>query len=75
MRQLQETIKQLPVNDRWFLLKWLIELLQLQSRPQASLRPPETANLYPDTSFYGCIQDDTFFRHFQGNQTERESIS
>ena len=31
--QLQETIKQLPQNDRWFLLKWLVELLQPQVQP------------------------------------------
>ena len=31
--QLQETIKKLPQNDRWFLLKWLVELLQPQVQP------------------------------------------
>jgi hypothetical protein len=67
--QLQETIKRLSINDRWFLLKWLFELLQ----PQTNLRQPETSN--PDRSFYGCIQDDTFLRHSQGNQVEREPIS
>ena len=68
--QLQETIKKLSLNDRWFLLKWLLELLQ----PQTNLRQSETSTQYPDRSFYGCIQDDTFFRHSEGNQVERESI-
>lgn len=70
--ELQPLILKLSENDRWFLLKWLIELLQPQL--QTSLRHPEIENSYPDTSFYGCIQDDTFFRHFQENQAERESI-
>jgi hypothetical protein len=28
----------------------------------------------PNTRFYGCINDDTFVRHPQGNQSEREPI-
>ncbi|MEY2976450.1 MAG: hypothetical protein RLZZ435_587, partial [Cyanobacteriota bacterium] len=40
IEQLQETIKELPMDDRWFLLKWLIELLQPQvNNPQGQ---PET---------------------------------
>jgi|GEM_PF-449528 hypothetical protein len=37
-----------------------------------SLKPktPE----YPLTQFYGCIQDETFIRHPQGKQQEREAI-
>ena len=35
---------------------------------------PETLNQYPNPSFYGCIQDDTFFRHDQGTQADREVI-
>ena len=61
--QLQETIKQLPQNDRWFLLKWLVELLQPQLSTTSRQREP--LNQYPDARFYGCIQDDTFFRHPQ----------
>jgi hypothetical protein len=34
---------------------------------------PETSE-YPLIKFYGCIQDDTFFRHPQGKQPEREAI-
>ncbi|MGA0198944.1 MAG: hypothetical protein ACO3NK_07430 [Prochlorotrichaceae cyanobacterium] len=72
IEQLQETIKELPMDDRWFLLKWLIELLQPQvNNPQGQ---PETLNQYPNPSFYGCIQDDTFFRHDQGTQADREVI-
>ena len=72
IEQLQETIKELPMDDRWFLLKWLIELLQPHlNNPQEQ---PETLNQYPNPSFYGCIQDDTFFRHDQGTQADREVI-
>jgi hypothetical protein len=28
----------------------------------------------PLSQFYGCIQDDSFFRHLQGEQSERESL-
>jgi hypothetical protein len=29
---------------------------------------------YPLPKFYGCIQDETFLRHPQGQQPEREPI-
>jgi hypothetical protein len=39
---------------------------------QTSLsKETETASL---PQFYGCIQDDSFFRHPQPEQTERESL-
>ncbi|WP_238360732.1 hypothetical protein [Iningainema tapete] len=47
-------------------LKTLTESLQ----PETPTEAPE----YPLTKFYGCIQDETFFRHPQGQQQEREAI-
>ncbi|MDM9584836.1 hypothetical protein [Nostoc sp. GT001] len=47
------------------MLKTLIESLQ----PETQIETPE----YPLTKFYGCIEDETFFRHPQGQQ-EREPI-
>jgi hypothetical protein len=31
-------------------------------------------SIYPLPKFYGCIQDETFLRHPQGQQPEREPI-
>jgi hypothetical protein len=35
---------------------------------------PKTVEAEPLSQFYGCIQDDSFFRHPQGEQPERESL-
>jgi hypothetical protein len=48
------------------LLKTLIESLQPET--------PTELREYPLPQFYGCIQDETFFRHPQGQQPEREAI-
>ena len=32
------------------------------------------ASAYPSPKFYGCIDDETFIRHPQGQQSEREPI-
>jgi hypothetical protein len=53
-------------QNRWGLLKTIIESLQ----PETQTETPE----YPQEQFYGCIQDETFFRHPQGQQEEREPI-
>jgi hypothetical protein len=37
-------------------------------------RSPEAVEVHPLAKFYGCIQDDSFFRHPQGEQPERESL-
>jgi len=57
---------QLPIRERWALLKTLIDSVQ----PEA----PTSIREYPQPKFYGCIQDETFFRHPQGEQQEREEI-
>ncbi|MBH8551407.1 hypothetical protein I8751_03230 [Nostocaceae cyanobacterium CENA357] len=51
----------------WALLKTLIES---SLQPETQTETPE----YPQTQFYGCIQDETFFRHPQEQQQEREPI-
>lgn len=35
---------------------------------------PKAIEAEPLSQFYGCIQDDSFFRHPQGEQPERESL-
>jgi hypothetical protein len=35
---------------------------------------PKAVEVHPLAKFYGCIQDDSFFRHPQGEQPERESL-
>jgi hypothetical protein len=35
---------------------------------------PKAVEVHPLAQFYGCIQDDSFFRHPQGEQPERESL-
>jgi hypothetical protein len=39
-----------------------------------SLQPETETPEYPLPQFYGCIQDETFFRHPQEQQSEREPI-
>jgi len=64
---LAELTEELDLNQNgWSLLKTLIDSLQPETRTET----PE----YPLTQFYGCIQDETFFRHPQGQQPEREPI-
>jgi hypothetical protein len=36
--------------------------------------PSKDAEVTPLAQFYGCIQDDSFFRHPQLEQSERESL-
>ncbi|MEA5593435.1 hypothetical protein [Rivularia sp. UHCC 0363] len=57
---------QLPAVERWELLKTLIYSVE----PETDTSTPE----YPQPQFYGCIQDETFFRHPQGEQQKREEI-
>lgn len=64
---LAELTEELDVSRGWaLLLKTLIESLQ----PETQTETPE----YPLPQFYGCIQDETFFRHPQEQQQEREPI-
>lgn len=36
--------------------------------------PPKSVEAVDLSQFYGCIQDDSFFRHPQPEQPERESL-
>lgn len=63
---LAELTEELDLSRGLTLLKTLIESLE----PETQIETPE----YPLTKFYGCIQDETFFRHPQGQQQEREPI-
>jgi hypothetical protein len=78
LQQLKEQVLELTLEDRWTLLKLLIELLQPSSLSTSSLIPePITStslNAHPLSQFYGCIDDDTFVRHSQPKQPERELI-
>ena len=63
----QSPVAELPEEfDLTRLLKILIEFLQPAT--------PTEITEYPLPQFYGCIQDETFFRHPQGQQPEREPI-
>ncbi len=63
----QSPLAEVPEElDLTGLLKTLIKSLQ----PKTETETPE----YPLPQFYGCIQDETFFRHPQGQQPEREPI-
>jgi hypothetical protein len=48
------------------LLKTLIESLEPEN--------PTFIREYPQPQFYGCIEDETFFRHPQGQQPSRQPI-
>ncbi|QSJ15568.1 hypothetical protein JYQ62_27615 [Nostoc sp. UHCC 0702] len=52
------------------------DIIQLLKILIESLQPATPAEIleYPQPQFYGCIQDETFFRHPQGQQPEREPI-
>jgi len=77
--ELQQQLLQLPPKDKLYIIQLLaqnltthnIESLQLGSQT-ATL--PTRITEYPLPQFYGCIQDETFFRHPQGNQSEHEPI-
>ncbi len=53
-----------------------LDLTQLLNTLIESIQPqtPTAIREYPQPQFYGCIQDETFFRHPQGQQPEREPI-
>ena len=64
--ELEQQLLQLSPSDKRHIIQLLIASLQ----PENKTDPPE----YPLPQFYGCIQDETFFRHPQGQQPEREPI-
>ncbi|MBF2014645.1 MAG: hypothetical protein IGS23_05415 [Rivularia sp. T60_A2020_040] len=64
--ELEQKLLQLSSSDKRHIIQLLTESLQSETEPET----PE----YPLAQFYGCIQDETFFRHPQAEQPEREAI-
>lgn len=77
-QQLQKQVLDLPPGDRWALLKVLVESLQPTPPPVPQATP--TLGTLPgneDNSlaqYYGCIDDETFIRHPQPEQGDRQPI-
>lgn len=75
LQELQKQALKLSVGDRWTLLKLLIDSLSLTtSTATASPKAPTDQNPHPLAQYYGCIDDETFIRHPQPEQPERESF-
>jgi hypothetical protein len=78
LQDLKQQVLELPKEDLWALLKLLIELLQPSSLPTSTVTSLPTTSTGLDThplaQYYGCIDDETFVRHPQPEQPERESI-
>lgn len=76
--ELKKLVLELSVDDRWALLKLLIELLQPATRTISDatqlLETDSRVDEHPLARYYGCIDDETFIRHPQGEQSEREPI-
>jgi len=65
--ELEQQLLQLSPGDKRHIIQLLTESLQ----PETS---PNKTSEYPLPQFYGCIEDETFIRHPQGEQPEREAI-
>ena len=78
LQELKQQVLNLPTEDRWVLLKLLIELLQPSNLPILTVTPLTTESKglddHPLSKYYGCIDDETFVRHPQPEQSEREPI-
>jgi hypothetical protein len=78
LQELKQQVLDLPTPDRWALLKLLIELLQPSSLATSTLTTspttPTGSDAHPLAQYYGCIDDETFIRHPQPEQSEREPI-
>jgi hypothetical protein len=78
LQDLKKQVLELPTSDRWALLKLLIELLQPSSLATSTVTPlpttPARLDAHPLAQYYGCIDDETFIRHPQPEQSEREPI-
>ncbi|MEH2276875.1 MAG: hypothetical protein V7K40_19325 [Nostoc sp.] len=70
--KISELFRQSPVAE----LPKEFNLTRLLKTLIESLQPVTLTEIteYPLPQFYGCIQDETFFRHPQGQQPEREPI-
>ncbi len=71
--ELEQQLLQLDPNDKLYIIQLLAQSLTTQKN---NTHPEQLSKLreYPQPQFYGCIQDETFFRHPQGQQPEREPI-
>jgi hypothetical protein len=69
--ELEQQLLQLSPSDKRHIIQLLIESLQPETQTET---PPQKTTEYPLPQFYGCIEDETFFRHPQGEQAEREAI-
>ena len=78
LQELRQQVLDLPTGDRWALLKLLIELLQpssfATSTPNTLPITSTESDTHPLAKYYGCIDDETFVRHPQPEQSEREPI-
>jgi hypothetical protein len=69
--ELEQQLLQLSPSDKRHIIQLLTESLQPETQTET---PEPKITEYPLPQFYGCIQDETFFRHPQGQQPEREAI-
>jgi hypothetical protein len=77
LQDLKKQVLELSTSDRWALLKLLIESLQPSVTTLAATTLPTTPAVldeHPLAQYYGCIDDETFIRHPQPGQPEREAI-
>ncbi|AUS99453.1 hypothetical protein CLI64_03055 [Nostoc sp. CENA543] len=87
--ELEQQLLHLSPDDKLYIIQILAQSLTTQNNNihqlskiselfrqslAAELRGEFEISEYPQPQFYGCIQDETFFRHPQGQQTEREPI-
>ncbi|MDZ8226494.1 hypothetical protein [Nostoc sp. ChiVER01] len=71
--ELEQQLLQLSPDDKLYIIQLLAQSLTTYKN---NTQPVQTSKIseYPLPQFYGCIQDETFFRHPQGQQPEREPI-
>jgi hypothetical protein len=61
-----EKVRSLPLEKQQKILDFAESLVQ---------ESDSTSAMSSVTEFYGCIQDETFIRHPQGNQPDRELLA
>jgi hypothetical protein len=62
----------LPQEAQRQVMSFIAFLRHNYSLTESSAQIPNST--YPSPKFYGCIDDETFIRHPQGQQSEREPI-
>ena len=72
--ELEQQLLQLSPDDKLYIIQLLAQSLTTHNN---NTQPVQTSKIpeYPQPHFYGCIQDESFFRHPQGQQAERETIT